>query len=173
MKPSTATPNASVIQVRIVSRRLNRATQEVWLTATSSRSVPCLLDSWTGAITRIPAYERVGDRVRVRIDLVPGQSTIVALAEPGNGRARAVLPAAGQEVVLHGSLPALRAYTPGVHEVSWSDGRVSKVRVGIQAGMPFGACFWKYTSPATPYGERFIVNGRLRRCGTSTGAIAR
>ena len=95
--------------------------------ATSSRSVPWLLDAWTGAITRIPAYERVGDRVRVRVDLVPGQSTIVVLAEPGDGRARAVLPAAGQEVVLHGSLPALRAYTAGVHEVSWPDGRVTKL----------------------------------------------
>jgi hypothetical protein len=111
------------------NRRLNRATQEVWLTATGSRSVPWLLDAWTGAITRIPAYERVGDRVRVRVDLVPGQSTIVVLAEPGSGRVRAVLPAAGQEVVLHGSLPALRAYAAGVHEVSWSDGRVSTVRV--------------------------------------------
>ena len=52
-------------------------------------------------------------------------------------------------------------------------GWVRKVRVGIQDGIPFGACFWKYTSPSAPYGERFIVNGRLRRCGTSTGAIAR
>ena len=54
-----------------------------------------------------------------------------------------------------------------------SRGCVRKVRVGIQSGIPFGACFWKYASPASPYGLRFIVNGRLRRCGTSTGAIAR
>ena len=30
-----------------------------------------------------------------------------------------------------------------------------------------------FTMKRNPYGERFIVNGRLRRCGTSTGAIAR
>ena len=27
---------------------------------------------------------------------------------------------------------------------------VRKVRVGIQLGIPFGACFWKYASPARP-----------------------
>ena len=31
-----------------------------------------------------------------------------------------------------------------------SRGYVRKVRVGIQEGIPFGACFWKYVSPATP-----------------------
>ena len=31
-----------------------------------------------------------------------------------------------------------------------SRGCVRKVRVGIQEGIPFGACFWKYTSPPTP-----------------------
>ena len=54
-----------------------------------------------------------------------------------------------------------------------SRGWVRNVRVGIQEGIPFGACFWKYVSPADSVGSRFIVNGRLRRCGTSTGAIAR
>ena len=29
-------------------------------------------------------------------------------------------------------------------------GKVRNVRVGIQDGMPFGACFWKYASPPTP-----------------------
>ena len=31
-----------------------------------------------------------------------------------------------------------------------SRGWVVNVRVGIQEGIPFGACFWKYASPATP-----------------------
>jgi hypothetical protein len=39
------------------------------------------------------------------------------------------------------------------------------VRVGIQAGIPFGACFWKYMSPATPYGERFIVTAGCAGAG--------
>ena len=33
-----------------------------------------------------------------------------------------------------------------------SRGCVRKVRVGIHEGIPFGACFWKYTSPVLPYG---------------------
>ena len=38
--------------------------------------------------------------------------------------------------------------------------------------MPFGACFWKKDEPVMPSRQRFIVNGRSRRCGTSTGATA-
>jgi hypothetical protein len=29
-------------------------------------------------------------------------------------------------------------------------GKVRYVRVGIHEGIPFGACFWKYTSPVAP-----------------------
>ena len=45
-------------------------------------------------------------------------------------------------------------------------------RVGIQSGMPFGACFWKKLPPGRPSRQRFIVNGRSRRCGTIAGATA-
>ena len=38
-------------------------------------------------------------------------------------------------------------------------GQVRNCRVGIQAGMPFGACFWKKRRPASPSRQRFIVNG--------------
>ena len=50
-----------------------------------------------------------------------------------------------------------------------SRGNVRNWRVGIQSGMPFGACFWKNTSPSIPCGYRFIVNGRSFRCGTIAG----
>ena len=53
-----------------------------------------------------------------------------------------------------------------------SRGCVRNSRVGIQLGIPFGACFWKKLPPARPSRHRFIVNGRSRRCGTSTGATA-
>ena len=43
---------------------------------------------------------------------------------------------------------------------------------GIQSGMCDGASFWKNALPNAPSGYRRIVNGRSRRCGTSTGAIA-
>ena len=50
--------------------------------------------------------------------------------------------------------------------------RSGTARVGIQSGMPFGACFWKNALPAIPSRQRFIVNGRSRRCGTIAGATA-
>ena len=39
-----------------------------------------------------------------------------------------------------------------------------------QLGMPFGACFWKKLPPDSPSRQRFIVNGRSRRCGRIAGA---
>ena len=48
----------------------------------------------------------------------------------------------------------------------WPRGHVRNWRVGIQSGIPFGACFWKNEPPARPSRQRFIVNGRSRRCGT-------
>ena len=53
-----------------------------------------------------------------------------------------------------------------------SRGQVWNCRVGIQDGMPFGACFWKKLPPGSPSRQRFIVNGRSRRCGTIAGATA-
>ncbi|KAA1427736.1 glycosyl hydrolase [Nocardioides antri] len=111
------------------NRRLNRVTQDVWLTATDRSAVPWLLDAWTGGISRVAAFERNGDRVRVRVDLVPGQSTVVVLAAPGDEPTRSVLPGAGQEFVLHGVRPALRTTTAGTHQVTWPGGKTAKVRV--------------------------------------------
>ncbi len=74
------------------NRRLNRVTQDVWLTATDRAAVPWLLDAWSGEVTRVAAFERSGDRVRVRVDLVPGQSTVIALAPAVDGH-RAGAPA--------------------------------------------------------------------------------
>ena len=50
--------------------------------------------------------------------------------------------------------------------------QVRNCRVGIQSGMPFGACFWKKQPPGSPSRQRFIVNGRSRRCGTIAGATS-
>ena len=48
-------------------------------------------------------------------------------------------------------------------------GQVRNSRVGIQAGIPFGACFWKKLPPGSPSRQRFIVNGLSFRCGTIHG----
>ncbi|OIJ24011.1 glycosyl hydrolase [Nocardioides luteus] len=113
------------------NRRLNPVQQDVWLTATDRAAVPWLLDAWSGRITRIAGYERAGDRIRVRVDLVPGQSTVVALAAPGAGVARSVLPVAtaGQAVVARGANVALRTTTAGSFELTEADGRTVNVTV--------------------------------------------
>lgn len=111
------------------NRRLNRAVQDVWLTTTDPHSVPWLLDAWTGAVSRVPAYERVGDRVRVRVDLVPGQSTVIALAPASPGSFGSVLPVVSQQVVLSGNRAALRVTSAGVHEVPRADGSTATVTV--------------------------------------------
>ncbi|NYJ03236.1 hypothetical protein HNR19_003934 [Nocardioides thalensis] len=113
------------------NRRLSRVTQDVWLTATDRSAVPWLLDAWSGTVTRVAAFERAGDRVRVRVDLVPGQSTVVALAPPGAGVARTVLPlaAAGKEVVARGANAALRTTVAGTTELTRADGSTARVRV--------------------------------------------
>ena len=49
-------------------------------------SVPLLLDAWTGAIVPVGLWERDGDRIRIQVDLLPGQSTVVALV-PSRGPA--------------------------------------------------------------------------------------
>ena len=112
------------------NRRLSRVTQDVWLTSKDPNAVPWLLDAWTGTVTHAAAYERVGDRVRVRVNLVPGQSTVVVLAEPGRGpRSPSVLPAADQKFVLDGARVVLRSTTAGSHVVSRPDGSSATVVV--------------------------------------------
>lgn len=61
------------------NRRLERVTQDVWLTSRRTDSVPVMLDAWTGEAQPVGLWERDGDRVRVEVDLLPGQSTVIAL----------------------------------------------------------------------------------------------
>ncbi|PVG81455.1 alpha-L-rhamnosidase [Nocardioides gansuensis] len=139
------------------NRRLNRVAQDVWLTASDPHAVPWLLDAWSGTVTRAPAFERDGARVRVRVDLAPGQSTIVAFADPGQGhRSPSVVPAAGQEIVLHGGRPALRTTTAGTHVVTRSDGSSATVGIDRVRGALTPASWtltledWKPADPSDP-----------------------
>ncbi|MFG2460274.1 glycosyl hydrolase [Streptomyces sp. NPDC048523] len=47
------------------------------------RTVPYLLDPWTGEATRLARYTEDGDDVTLRVTLQPGQTMIVALGRPG------------------------------------------------------------------------------------------
>ncbi|MEU8661677.1 glycosyl hydrolase [Actinoplanes philippinensis] len=62
------------------NRVITAIDQDVWLTTTSRTSVPVRLDAWTGAREGVP-FVRDGDRIRVRVTLQPGQSTLLSFGE--------------------------------------------------------------------------------------------
>jgi hypothetical protein len=123
------------------NRRLTRVTQDVWLTSTRRDAVPYLLDAWSGDVTPIAEYERSGDRVRVGVDLVPGQSTIVALGGPGPAdRIRAVVATTAEGVRREGLDLVARADVAGSHTVTFDDGReVSVVVDRVRQPIPLAA----------------------------------
>lgn len=111
------------------NRRLTRVTQDVWLTATDSSSVPFQLDAWTGTSTPVASYQRDGARVRVTVDLLPGQSTVIALAPPSRlDRTPAIVSSTG-EVLRDGSKVVLRTATAGAHTATLATGRTVRVSV--------------------------------------------
>ncbi len=111
------------------NRRLVRVTQDVWLTATDRSSVPYLLDAWSGTVTPVASYERDGDRVRVSVDLLPGQSTVIALAPPSRSERTPAVTASTGEVRRDGSKVVLRTAAAGAHSVTLASGRVVRTSV--------------------------------------------
>lgn len=111
------------------NRKLVRVTQDVWLTAADRSSVPHLLDAWTGTVTPVAAYERDGDRVRVTVDLLPGQSAVVALTPASRGDRTPAVVASTAPVRRDGSRVVLRAATAGAHTATLASGRVVRTSV--------------------------------------------
>uniref|UniRef100_UPI00082F40E4 glycosyl hydrolase n=1 Tax=Nocardioides jensenii TaxID=1843 RepID=UPI00082F40E4 len=150
------------------NRRLKPVAQDVWLTATDPTAVPWLLDAWTGEVTRVAAFERSGDRVRVRVDLVPGQSTVVALGAPGKGVARSVLPVStvGQSVVARGANAALRSTTAGSFDLTRTDGSTARVEIDRVRG-PLVPTEWSLEledwAPADPANPTDLRTSKVRR----------
>ncbi|MFI8949722.1 glycosyl hydrolase [Streptomyces sp. NPDC053750] len=61
-----------------------RISHDVTLTTRRPDVVPYVLDAWTGTIEPLAAYARLDDgRIRLRITLDPGATTIIATARPG------------------------------------------------------------------------------------------
>jgi hypothetical protein len=109
------------------NRKLVRVTQDVWLTSTRRDAVPHLLDAWTGETTPVAVWERQGDQIRVTVDLLPGQSTIVALARP-KGRTPSATAITGGTLRVAGGSLVLRAETAGKATVT-TGGRTRTVTV--------------------------------------------
>jgi hypothetical protein len=70
------------------NRVITAIDHDVWLTARSPKSVPVRLDAWTGEVVAVGDFERAGTRVRLRVALKPGQSTLIALTPAGAKAAR-------------------------------------------------------------------------------------
>jgi len=149
------------------NRRLSRVTQDVWLTATSSRSVPYLLDAWTGEVTPVVLHERDGDRVRVRVDLQPGQSTIIALAPPQPGNRPSATATDADDVLGRGSQLLARTTRAGRVSVTRADGRRLSADVARVRG-PVDLTDWElelteYLPGATATQTRTEVHRRTLR----------
>jgi hypothetical protein len=121
------------------NRRLVRVTQDLWLTATRADAVPYLLDAWTGDTTPIATWERQGDQVRISVDLLPGQSTIVALARP-QGRTPSATAVSGGSVRVAGQSLVLRTSTAGDHAVTTSGGTTTLTVERV--GAPIALTSW-------------------------------
>ncbi|WGL51858.1 glycosyl hydrolase [Nocardioides sp. BP30] len=109
------------------NRKLVRVTQDLWLTASRSDAVPYLLDAWTGATSPIALWERQGDQIRVSVDLLPGQSSVVALARP-HGRTPSATAVSAGSLRVEGNALVLRASAAGTVSVT-TGGRTRSVTI--------------------------------------------
>ncbi|WP_251534884.1 glycosyl hydrolase [Nocardioides sp. P86] len=113
------------------NRRLVRVTQDLWLTAKDRSAVPVRLDAWSGRATPVAVHERDGDRVRVGVDLLPGQSTIIALVPPARGRrSPSVRSTSAAAVLSDGHRLTVRAASAGDVETVRAGGGVVTTTVG-------------------------------------------
>ena len=124
------------------NRKLVRVTQDLWLTASDPDAVPWVLDAWTGETVPVAVWERDGDRIKVSVDLLPGQSTVVALASPSVGLPSATA-ASGGSVRIAGRSLVLRSSAAGDYRVT-TGGRDVAVTVG-RVREPVALASWDLT----------------------------
>lgn len=112
------------------NRRLTPVKQDVWLTSTNPAAVPYRLDTWAGTLTPVPLHERSGARVRVRVDLVPGQADVIVLAAPGaSEQPVSVVATTADDVRGDGRRLVVHASTAGRHTVTLAGGRTRATTV--------------------------------------------
>ncbi|MDN7122418.1 alpha-L-rhamnosidase [Nocardioides sp. ChNu-153] len=122
------------------NRRLTRVTQDVWLTATRADAVPYRLDTWSGTLTPVAFHERSGSKVRVRVDLQPGQSTVVVLAAPARSeRPVSVVATTAEAVSGDERRIVVRSSTAGRHTVTLAGGRTKVTTIAsVRAPLTLG-----------------------------------
>ncbi|MGW2832745.1 glycosyl hydrolase [Streptomyces sp. NPDC001286] len=92
------------------------------------KSVPYLLDAWTGEAVRLARYTEDGDDVTVRVTLQPGETMIVALGRPGlfgdrDGDRPHALASDADTVLFTERGLTVRAGTAGTYTTRLSQGR--------------------------------------------------
>ncbi|GGW48560.1 glycosyl hydrolase [Streptomyces griseoloalbus] len=92
------------------------------------RSVPYLLDAWTGKAVRVGRYTQKGDEITLRVALRPGQTMIVALGRPGlfgdrNGARPHAVSSDADDVLFTRDGLTVRAGTAGTYRTRLSQGR--------------------------------------------------
>jgi len=124
------------------NRKLTRVIQDVWLTSTRGDAVPLALDAWTGVVTPVGLWERRGDRVRVRVDLVPGQSTVVALVAPGGVPAPQAIASTADLVRADESELIVRATSAGTVTTTLPSGSVVSTEIDRVQPVVVPARWW-------------------------------
>ncbi|MFI7700408.1 glycosyl hydrolase [Nonomuraea sp. NPDC049480] len=108
---------------------------EVTLARTARDGVPYLLDPWTGRIQRLARYVADGDGIRLRVTLLPGESTVVAIGRPGlfgtPARTSPHVVATDADLVrFDGDALVIRASRAGTYTTTLSDGRTVTSVIG-------------------------------------------
>lgn len=115
-------------------------------------TIPCLLDPWTGEVTRIARYTEDDGDVTVRVSLRPGQVMIVALGRPGlfgdrDGARPHVLATDASEVLFERGRLTVRSNEAGALTTRLSSGRtVTTVIPPVPAPSPPAGGGWTSTT---------------------------
>ena len=119
--------------------RLEYLEQEVRMTVSDGGRIPYQLDAWTGEVMPVAKYRTEGGEIIATIRLMPGQSTVFAVAAPGWSG----LPVPSATIVSTSVRDArltpsgeliVQSDSPGVHDVTLSTGITKRVRIAQAPG---------------------------------------
>ncbi|MDQ0809233.1 hypothetical protein QFZ63_000947 [Streptomyces sp. B3I7] len=121
----TVKPAVAAIDHEVTLRRTRRG-----------RTVPYVLDAWTGEAVRLGQYTEDGDDFTLRVTLQPGETLIVALGRPGlfgdrNGARPHAESTDADRALFTGDGLALRAASAGTYTTKLSRGGSVTTRVPV------------------------------------------
>ncbi|MFI1964919.1 glycosyl hydrolase [Streptomyces pathocidini] len=146
---------------------------DVTLAARRPDAVPYALDAWTGKIAPLPLYTRTEDgRIRLRVSLEPGATTIVALVRPGRWgsapRSYAKASEAAEVRRGEGDRLEVRDVRAGTYRTTLQDGRTVATSIGAMPdAIPLAD--WQLTVEDWQPGDRPSATLKPRRELTLNG----